>query len=569
MVKSSLAASNEENIDKLLLSKLISANDIQVRNILMLSDKRSIVFSRNIAHEISTLVASYAHPQSVYHRKPELLKQLEMLVNFICQSQSDDGTVNAGNIESPPDTAFLIEILCPALTVLRHDQFQETATVIESLSKFVLRAGEGILVGGIHTPNHRWVICSALANIYSLFPDQRYLTRIDEWLAEGVYCDTDGHYPERSAIYSAVENTAFINIARFTGKAYLLNYVRRNLNSYIYYLESNGDIVTNDSRRQDQYLKSARKATILYWQYRFMAIRDRQADFAAVTQFIETLDVFEKDVLNRSLIYFMESDVLKRPLPSPTILPVSFEKMFPASGLLRIKQDKITATFFGGADHPIIIASGRSNSPDFFSYRKGNAVLKYMRLSTSFFNTGYFYSQGLQKQGNKYVLYQKQEAPYYQPLPADLRNKEGDYQLTPSTDNRFWSKMDFDKRPVSNVKTLETTISLTHEKGAIDLEFTVSGTAGVAVTIEMCFETGGLLNGVPSTDMETNFFENESGSYENKGDMIRFGPGNKGHRMLMNLEGERYSTHFGSLKTDGIHVYLTGKTPFKHTLHFS
>jgi hypothetical protein len=36
----------------------------------------------------------------------------------------------------------------------------------------------------------------------------------------------------------------------------------------------------------------------------------------------------------------------------------------------------------------------------------------------------------------------------------------------------------------------------------------------------------------------------------------------------MDLEGERYSTHFGSLRTDGMHVYITGKTPFQHRLQF-
>jgi hypothetical protein len=264
----------------------------------------------------------------------------------------------------------------------------------------------------------------------------------------------------------------------------------------------------------------------------------------------------------------MESDILKKPLPNPAVLPGSFEKLFSASGLLRIKQDKITATLFGGADQPIIIASGRSNSPDFFAYRKGNAILKYMRLSTNFFNTGYFYSQGLKKVGNRYVLYQKQEAPYYQPLPPDKRNKEGDYALKPSTDKRFWSKMDFDQRPVSNVKTLETTITLTNQNGVIKLDFDINGTTGVAVTIEMCFESGGQLSGVTSVDMETNFLDQELGFYSNKGDSISFGPGNKGQRTLTNLEGERYSTHFGTLKTDGMHVYLTGKTPFRHTLQF-
>ena len=53
------------------------------------------------------------------------------------------------------------------------------------------------------------------------------------------------------------------------------------------------------------------------------------------------------------------------------------------------------------------------------------------------------------------------------------------------------------------------------------------------------------------------------------GDVIRFGPGAMEHKKITNLEGERYSTHFGSLRTEGMHIFITGVTPFNHTLTFS
>jgi hypothetical protein len=93
---------------------------------------------------------------------------------------------------------------------------------------------------------------------------------------------------------------------------------------------------------------------------------------------------------------------------------------------------------------------------------------------------------------------------------------------------------------------------------------------GIAVTIELCFKEGGRLTGMTAlNDPDNNqFLEKGYGRYEYKGDAIDFGPGAIAGKKITNLEGERYSTHFGSLRTKGMHVYLTGVTPFEHTLSF-
>ena len=60
-----------------------------------------------------------------------------------------------------------------------------------------------------------------------------------------------------------------------------------------------------------------------------------------------------------------------------------------------------------------------------------------------------------------------------------------------------------------------------------------------------------------------------TGEYRFGNDSIRFGPGVMKHENITGLEGERYSTHFGSLRTAGMHVYVTGVTPFVHRLKFA
>jgi hypothetical protein len=309
--------------------------------------------------------------------------------------------------------------------------------------------------------------------------------------------------------------------------------------------------------------------TAFYTYYRYIANRDRSEKHAAVVKLIEGMDDFENEVVRRDLYHFLEEPLLQQELPAPATASVNFEKMFNTSSLVRIRRNKTTSTFFGGNDLPLIVASGRSCSPNFFSYRKGNAILKYMRLSTGFFNTGYFHSEGLKKDGNQYILFRKLDVPYYQPLPKNFRKSNGDYRLSPSIDDRFWNKMDFSDRPVSNVKSLITRILFVEDLGVVELTFDVIGSNDVPVTIELCFKEGGILSGVTAAGNDNYFLESGVGSYEFGGDRIQFGRGANTHKNIRNLEGERYSTHFGSLRTEGMHVYITGKTPFTHTLSFS
>src|SRR5690242_9554133 len=245
-----------------------------------------------------------------------------------------------------------------------------------------------------------------------------------------------------------------------------------------------------------------------------MAIRDKSAQFAGITTVIEQLEGFDREVISRGLFQFMANPLLQQELPAGNPPPVDYQKFFTTSQLLRIRKDDNTATLFGGVDWPIIIASGRSNSPDFFSCRKGKAILKYMRLSSQFFSMGYFYSEGIKKKGNTYVLHKKLEVPYYQPLPASKRKANGDYKLSPSIDDRFWNKMDFSNRPVSNVKTLDTTVTFNEVNGTHELWFDVKGLAGVLVTIELCFNESGKLSGVTEGEGGNNFLEKGMGKYE-------------------------------------------------------
>ena len=552
--------------DDTIYIRAVKANNKVVSDLITVLAKDITVLKRDLGFDYANLASAYCAPESAYYQRAELVPLMEKIMKFLLKEQKPDGTLDIANVESPPDTAFILEPICSTMVFLLKNTSKALNEVKELSKQFILRAGDALTVGGIHTPNHRWVVSAALAQVNELYPNPKYIKRIDEWFSESLFIDDEGHYLERSMTYAQVINRSLITMSRLLDKPELLQSVRKNLDMVLYYLEPNGELVSTDSRRQDQF--AFRNALLFYLDYRYMAILDKNGNYAAMTQFIEKMVGFDNVVLNQSLFHFLENPLLKKELSVIGSLSTNYEKFFRQTNLVRIRRGERTFTIFGGADFPIIIGSGRSTNPNFLSFVKGEAVLKYMRLSSEFFSTGYFRSEGITKENGKYLLHQKVEVPYYQPLPDNLKRKDGDYKLSQSVDRRFWNKMDFENRPLSNVKTLESKITISENNGVMELVFEVFGTDNINVTIEFCFKEGGQLSKMRTfDDQPDNFFlESGLGTYTVGKDTITFGTGNYHHNKLKAIDGEIYTSHFGNLRMPGTHVYITGKTPFKHTI---
>ncbi len=446
--------------------------------------------------------------------------------------------------------------------MLRNQDAPSLQAVEDGLSKFLRAAGEVLATGGVHTPNHRWVVCSALARLNALFPAAKYVNRIDDWLGEGVFQDADGQYSERSAgIYSQVIDAALITMARLLGRPRLLEPARRNLAMNLYYMHPDGEIETVGSRRQDQFM--TRNVSAYYLEYRYLALRERNAAFAGMARFIEANERAATQLVG-ALIYFLDNPLLKEQLPAGEPPPSDYAKVFPHTSLARIRRERVSATIYGGSDWPLGVASGLASNPTFFNFRKGRAVLESVRMGANFFSKGHFRSAGLQVNGAQYALRQLLEVPYYQPLPQSERNAQGDYPLTPAED-RFWSKMNFPKRRMSEIKRLDQRVTITEQAGVFELAFDIAGHDDAAVTIELGFRRGGKLEGVRSAQPGVFYLEQGGGQYRLGDDVIEFGPGRAEHQFL-NLDGASYAAHRGSLKTDLDYVYTTGYTPFREKL---
>jgi len=517
---------------------------------------------------LAALAAAYCAPESSYYQNATLVPAMEREASRFVTAQHSDGTIDAGNLSSPPDTAFVVEGLATVLAVLRGARDARLATTEATLRKFLLLAGEALVTGGVHTPNHRWVVCSALARIHSLFPSAKYVHRIDDWLGEGVYQDPDGQFEERSTgIYSRVTDNALVTIARLLNRPRLLEPVRRNLEMTLYYLHPDGELESVASRRQDY--NASLSISNYYLQYRYMAVRDGNARFAAAARLVDRLPG-ERLVENvNPVIFFLEEPMLRRPLPAGGEIPEDYARVFAGSGLARVRRGEVSATVFGGSDWPLGVASGLSSNPTFFTFRKGKAVLHSVRMGAQFFGEGAFHAEGLLAAGDGYALHQRYEVPYYQPLPARLRNARGDYRLTPARDARFWSKLDFPNRPMSNVQTLDQKVEIVEERGAFELRFDISGAERVPFVIELAFRSGGEFQGqFEEAGTGANrilFLKDGMGKYRLGEDAIEFGPGVAEHRFV-NLSGPSYAAHGATLAAGGDCAYIAGFTPFRRVV---
>jgi len=533
-----------------LQARLVRANDARIPERLdrqemgashpwlgAVRDEHGIHSAGGTAGLVPALVAALASPGSRFHGSPEIGARLALAARALLALQHADGTVDlhTTNFHSPPDTAFALEPVCASLSVIRRAWPAVPAQAASDLERFARKAGDALVVGGIHTPNHRWVVCAALARLYALFPDPRSVARVDEWLAEGIDIDADGQFSERStSVYSPVSDRSLLTVARLLGREALLEPVRRNLEMTLHYLHADGDVATEASRRQDQYRRASPAGYHL--PYRELALRDGNGRFAAAARLIEAK---EGDSLAGDLIHFLEEPSLGRDLPPSAALPSDFARPFPGSDLVRIRRGRVSATLLGG-------------NSCLLSFHKGGATLEAVRLASAFFGKGQFVGERLEVEGDRYVLRQLLAGPYYQPLPPELRRADG-----------TWDPADRARRPQSEVQRLDTRLVVRELSGAFEIEVEAAGTNRVPLAIELGFRRGGELAGVvPLEGREDAFLLPEgTGEYRLDGETIRFGPGRAGHT---------WTELRGALpKLDALSVYLTGFTPFRATLRIA
>lgn len=480
---------------------------------------------------IQRMTASMVSPKSQFYNSEELMERMQMAADFLLDRQHPDGTVDliTTNFHSTPDTGFVTEPVAISYKLLGQQNFDELKTLMGKLQSFLVKAADAMSVGGIHTPNHRWVVSMALSRVHELFPNEKYINRIERWLAEGIDIDRDGQFTERStAVYSPLTDRCLITIAEKLGKAELLEPVRRNLDMTLYYIHPNGEIATEASRRQDQYL--ARMPDAYYYPYRYMALYDKNAEFAAMAENLEGKPGAKS--LSRYLPYFLENNHLKNgPVSDP--IPREYKREFQDSNLVRIRRGNYDATILG------------MNST-LFTFQYKEAVLQAFRMATAFFGKGQFNAEEIRMEGEAVVLEQCLEGPYYQPIGEELIAKDGN-----------WENMPRDLRPQSEIQIIRYRLIVDEIERGFSLDIMAEGTDHVPVAIEFSLRDDVILHGVVDK-------VNTKGVYFFDGDTAKVTKGDATFVIEGGIREHDWTQLRGAEnKVPGKSIYMTMYTPFR------
>jgi hypothetical protein len=519
---------------------------------------------RGLARRVKTLVAAYRSPDSALHGSGHAVAAAMTHVRALRATQTTTGLFAGGdNVQSPPDSAFTLNDVCDA-HLLAADAGPELSEVTATLAEIAGAASGSLLTGGVHTPNHRWELCAALARLHRSFPDDRLLDRIEEWLAEGVDIDAEGLYSERSANYAAhVSNPSLLLLAEVLGRADLLYAVERNLATTLDLIRPDATVETVHSRRQDQ--NHPFPLTPYLPHYRLLAIRTGRGDFARVARLAAAGGIDDPDLLAETLL----TPDLCRALPDPTAQTLPRDRYLTTARLAARASAAAHTVVYGGSDVPEHrrIRSGLACNPTFLRLFAGDAVLDSVRLSRGFFDLGPFRAADMEQLADsRYRLTETLTAAYYQPLPPDRRQDGGAYRMT--DEGRFSAAMAFPDRPRDEVShTTRVEVDL-REDGA-DLRIDISGPR-VPWALELTFRPGGVTEGaVPIGDgrwclgtgpmtyrvgddeirVEAGVEAGEPLAGPDQSDVLRYDP------------GQDYTVVGGTDATTGNRVYIGGHGP--------
>jgi hypothetical protein len=477
--------------------------------------------------------AAIINPDSSYYHDGQLLERLQKLSQFMLGFQHDDGTISPGwtNYHSPPDTAFNVVGLSQVYKLLTRSGWEGAESVAADVRRFLERAVPAMLTGGVHTPNHRWVLCSALGALYDIFGQEALKDRAAEWLAEGIDITPDGEWTERSnGIYNAVSDINLYYAARYLGRPELLDGVRANLRMMMYLVHPDGEIVTDYSGRQD----FGHRFTLgdYYSIYQLMAEHDRDPMFAAMARVAGEAIIHPGALPNNAMLNLLLHPALRECTVEPGELPGEYRKIinggFNRSGYLaRMEQAGHNGKIRHSSLHPefgapvarirrgVTSATVMTEATSFFALRHGHAKLLGVQIGSTF-EPGVIKFQEMEEHNGGYRLWAKEEKGYYGPVPRDELPESASEPLSP------WYLLPHHRRPVTHSQSHETCVDIVETQDGWTIRIVSAQPEDVLTQVAFFFGSEGSLHtdGNQSEQEDKTLWTKGCARYECQGDWI-------------------------------------------------
>lgn len=487
-----------------------------------------------------TLVPVYLNCDSKYYKNKKILESIVLILDYLDRVQRPDGTFDGRttNFFSAPDAGFGMHVLVWSYKlIVRYGDEKDREILEKRFFDLIKSTAKGIAEGGFHTPNHRWVQASGLMQAYNIVKDEKFKDMALKYLAEGIDCDENGEYSERSAaVYNSTNNTSMIIFHEETGEDYFLDYVKRNLDMMATYYEPDGSIFTANSRRQDRDKGQKYFPACYYHIYLFMAYKFKDAKYNAMLGRI--FSICNKNKCNGPdclYLYMLIPELKSLEFNENSILE-TYEKHYEKSGIVRIGRPGYTCSLIRGRTSFLFFQAGK--------------IRCYMKICASFFAVAQFAPEEIKHEDEGYTMTFKTYG-YYK-MPFDVVPEVEDY----------W-QMDYNSRPIAKQLELNIKVHVKEIDNGISVRVITDGCDRVPIKVEMCITPECLIKTQCSRfvgDAGRNVTIS-SGNVEvwKDNDRIEIGPGFANHMFTYNMRGSE------APESKDFTVYFTDSTNIDRT----
>lgn len=508
------------------------------------ADANGIVQAKFSIYRVATMTATYCNKDSVWYHDGQVLERVLLGLDYIRRVQHENGLFDyiTCNFYSAPDTAFCVKKLLPVYQYLAERAKTEDLPdgeqkILEKMEKIVRAGAFGLLEGGFHTPNHRWAIASVLMCSSRLFDEKELEQAAMQYLNEGIDCNEDGEFAEKSAgNYNRINNDAMIMLSEATGDAAYEQHAIRNLRMMLTYWEPDGSVFTANSTRFDKdrliYPKD------YYMEYLKMGMKYEIPEFLQMCNTI--FDIVDRKQITSPdfLIWFMLHPEYRKFEYDEKYCRPDFARFYQESGIARAQQGRLTYT----------VMNGKSN---FFYLHNGTMKLE-LKVAGSFCEHRAFKSETMERLSEKeYHIKQIMRGWYYLP-----------FSEKPGTSD--WWKMDNASREKKLGPDMEINVWVKEAEHGVDVRVKTSGVEGAPWRIELAFSGVSYLESdgihMPLNGSETIVVKNGYAEVGNASDAFLIGPCFGEHHFMEGKEDSEAKTAGAAT------LYLTDYTAFDHTI---